>query len=531
MGIPSYFSHIVKEHRAILKKFGNGKAGFAVHNLYMDSNSIVYDAVRDLEAKWRGGDFDKRFEVKLINEVCKKIQVYIDLIKPSDSVLIAFDGVAPVAKMDQQQIRRYKSLFGPSVENGDSDAKARWSTVAITPGTLFMKKLGTAVKKRFPHAIVSAADKAGEGEHKIYEHIRRNPKHHGETTTVIYGLDADLIMLTLNHLDVAPSMYLFRETPEFIRSIDRSLSPHENYLLDIPAFGEALRAESSIGHTDYIFACFLLGNDFLPHFPALNIRTHGIDTLLTTYANTLRTNERLVGDHGRVVWKNVRKLVNVLARNEERLLQEEMALRERQSKSVARRNMDEEERYQSTPILDRRTEVYINPNEPGWQERYYAKLFDTKIDDDRRKEICLNYLEGLEWTLKYYTNGCVDWRWRYKYHYPPLLSDLLHYIPYFDTELMPASDTAPVSPFVQLAYVLPGKHLGLLPDNVRDRLLAKHPEWYSDDAAFEWAYCRYMWEAHAHLPYKSIEELLKVVTAASEAETPESRESLPITNF
>lgn len=505
MGIPSYFSHIVKEHRSILKKFSANS--IAIHNLYMDSNSIVYDAVRTIEEKWKG-EFDKRFEAKLIKEVCNKIQGYIDLIKPRGQILIAFDGVAPVAKMDQQQIRRYKSLFGPSVEN----KRARWSTVAITPGTLFMKHLGNAVQKRFPRCIVSAADVPGEGEHKIYEHIRGNAEYHRTTTTVIYGLDADLIMLTLNHLNVAPSMYLFRETPEFIKSIDRSLSPNENYLLDIPAFGEALRFKSSIDHADYIFACFLLGNDFLPHFPALNIRTHGIETLLTAYTTALHETDHLVGKNGRVIWKNVRKVISLLAQNEETLIREEEATRNRQSKSVANRKMDEEERYQATPMLDRRVERYINPNEPGWEERYYSKLFDVKIDDDRRKEICLNYLEGLEWTLKYYTSGCVDWRWRYKYHYPPLFSDLVRYIPYFDTELVSASQSTPVTPFVQLAYVLPGKHLGLLPDKICRRLLSDHPEWYRDDAAFEWAYCRYMWEAHAHIPNKSIEKLEAILS-------------------
>jgi 5'-3' exonuclease len=465
----------------------------------MDSNSIVYDAVREID------DADAAFEAKLIKAVCRKIDEYIKLIQPTDRVMIAFDGVAPVAKLDQQRIRRYKSLFGPQKES-------KWSTVAITPGTLFMKKLGNAVKKRFPNAIVTAADEAGEGEHKIYEHIRNDPLHHSNTTTVVYGLDADLIMLTLHHLHVAPSMYLFRETPEFIKSLDKTLSPNENYLLDIPKFGEALQKTSGIPHADYIFSCFLLGNDFLPHFPALNIRTTGIETLLATYGKTINENGRLVNGTA-ISWKNLRKLVAELAANEEALLRNEYKVRERQSQSVSKRlaKMDLEERYQATPLVDRRVETYINLFEPGWEERYYSKLFDIKIDDERRKEICLNYLEGLEWTLKYYTSGCVDWRWRYKYDYPPLFSDLVRYIPYFDTELVSTTKQVAVTPFVQLAYVLPGKHLDLLPKRVKQRLLTERPDWYADDALFEWAFTRYMWEAHAHLPEKPIDELESLI--------------------
>ena len=43
MGIPSFFSYIIKNHNTILKKFNNSSIN--IHNLYIDSNSIIYDAV------------------------------------------------------------------------------------------------------------------------------------------------------------------------------------------------------------------------------------------------------------------------------------------------------------------------------------------------------------------------------------------------------------------------------------------------------------------------------------------------------
>ena len=49
------------------------------------------------------------FERKLISAVCKKIEDYIQQISPNQVVYIAFDGVAPVAKLNQQKNRRYKS--------------------------------------------------------------------------------------------------------------------------------------------------------------------------------------------------------------------------------------------------------------------------------------------------------------------------------------------------------------------------------------------------------------------------------------
>jgi 5'-3' exonuclease len=132
---------------------------------------------------------------------------------------------------------------------------------------------------------------------------------------------------------------------------------------------------------------------------------------------------------------------------------------------------------------------------------------------DRLQLVCVNYIEGLEWTMKYYSTGCIDWRWTYKYPYAPLLVDLLRYMPHLDTALFPSmsAEKKPVRDLVQLCYVLPMASHGLLSPEVADKLKRYYSHYYCDKLNFKWSYCKYFWEAHTELPHISISELERVV--------------------
>ena len=609
MGVPSYFSHIVRDYGQIIKKLLSLPH---IDNLYMDCNSLIYDAVKNSPTYDKTKKID--YEKELINMVCKKIDYYVESLKPRKRVFIAFDGVAPVAKLTQQRDRRYKSWYTAQLQREfeGKEYKESWNTSAITPGTNFMKELNETVMNYYmaknrttivgPEYIVSSSSEVGEGEHKIFEYMRKYPEYHNppDMVTLVYGLDADLIMLTLNHLHITPNLYLFRETPEFIKSIDSTLDANTDYLLDIPElaasivkyihnYGETSKTRQTplageygkIGINiennskldiasemmtnrikDYIFICFLLGNDFLPHFPALNIRTVGIDVMLNVYRETIGNTNTFLINGMTIQWGNFYKMIKHIAVKEDELLMDEHKKRDKFAKRfgnngtasgygragnamnafggrngknqfIASKNEKQRDIMNTNenntigedvqcmddllllPMKDRSIEKYINPFERDWEYRYYKALFDIDVNDERKKQICVNYLEGLEWTFNYYIKGCIDWRWCYNYHYAPLFKDLVKYIPQMSLQFITPKPQQSIEDVVQLCYVLPRENLNLLPMNVNIVLLENLSHLYGDDYEFKWAYCRYFWESHADLPRLTISTLEDIVRQAN----------------
>ena len=98
----------------------------------------------------------------------------IKTLNPKKRIFIAFDGIPPIAKLDQQKNRRYKSWYQNNVLNKN----ILWDTSSITPGTKFMDKLNTKITTYFSNKktnykiILSLSDIPGEGEHKIFQFFR-----------------------------------------------------------------------------------------------------------------------------------------------------------------------------------------------------------------------------------------------------------------------------------------------------------------------------------------------------------------------
>jgi len=427
-----------------------------------------------------------------------------------------------------------------------------------------MKKLNEDVTAHFslnPKVIVSTSDACGEGEHKIFQHIRDFAGEHETKTTIIYGLDADLIMLCLNHLHISERIFLYRETPEFIKSVDNTLDQAADYYIDIPELAQSVIKYMNGMHEqqnqvsakiefqsekcrifDYIFICFMLGNDFMPHFPALNIRTGGIDTLLDAYRQTIGCSpgEYIICFHEpsteyKINWTNYKRFIEYLADREDELVRKEYKRRDRMqqlqgmhasgykgggnncsdvvsewSNEELPTSMDE---FNMCPIKYREKEKQINPFTEKWEQRYYSTLFHVNITASACKKICMNYLEGMEWTFKYYSSGCVDWRWSYKHHYPPLLKDLCQFIP--DTpchDFLQVMEPCPIRDAIQLCYVLPRPSLQLLPRQVLEKL-SKHPNFssmYATNHHVNWSFCKFFWEAHTEMPELDIRDLEEI---------------------
>lgn len=204
--------------------YANPNLNEELDNLYLDMNGIVHPCTHP-----EGREAPKN-EDEMMLEVFKYTDHVLTMARPRKILMIAIDGVAPRAKMNQQRSRRFRTaresrISAEAKEEAINEAEARgeiiddaikgktrWDSNVITPGTPFMDTLAISLRYWIAYKfnsdpgwkdlkiIISDASVPGEGEHKIMEFIRSqraDPSHDPNTTHCIYGLDADLIFLGL----------------------------------------------------------------------------------------------------------------------------------------------------------------------------------------------------------------------------------------------------------------------------------------------------------------------------------------------
>ena len=370
MGIPSYYYSIINKYG---KRILEQKAIRTTPVLYIDYNSLIHQ----FAAENPSIDY-------IISETDKLLK---EILTPVEKVYIAVDGQCPMAKMMQQRKRRYMSDWRKKAINDTSD----WNSNIVTPGTLFMRDLDAALESYAKHSthpfkiIVSPSSEEGEGEQKIFSHMGHDEQ------CVVFGLDADLIMLSMMHPN-SKNITLYRGKEA----------------LHIEALKNAIEKEYEITINEYIILCFLLGNDFIPPLSFLKIKNNGIDIVIKKYKSIKLENSPLV-EGSNINTNQLYRLFCALASCEEDSLSQ--GIKEYERKIVHRPHKLDETNIDSYPLWKK---TYLTTD-------YYSTLFHG---NDISK-YCTNYIQGVYWTYNYYLN----WKqasktWYYPYNYSPLIKDI-----------------------------------------------------------------------------------------------------------
>ncbi|KAH8333486.1 hypothetical protein KR059_000230 [Drosophila kikkawai] len=495
----------------------------------------------------------------------------------------------------------------PEKEKGE-----HFDSNCITPGTPFMDRLSKClhyyVHDRLNNnpawkgikVILSDANVPGEGEHKIMDYIRKQraqPDHDPNTQHVLCGADADLIMLGLATHE--PNFTIIRE--EFLPNKPRPCDicnqfGHEmdkcvglgataptggNFKPDVPIGAEVkfifvrlsvlreylkqtlempnLPFEYSFERAldDWVFMCFFVGNDFLPHLPSLEIREGAVDRLVELYKKCVYKTRGYLTDSGDVNLDRVQLIMTDLGNAEDQIFKNRQR-REQQFKArdKQRRRQERNEDHKALDQsvfganavgqnnaksnianykeaaaalrLGKRTsdqaglqddddeEEEVNDEvrlwEDGFKDRYYESKFDVAPGNQQfRYAVALQYVRGLCWVLKYYYQGCASWNWYFPYHYAPFASDFVN-IQGLSTLF--ERGTKPFNPLEQLMGVFPAASSSHVPEPWAQ--LMSSPEspiidFYPEDFKIDLNGKKFAWQGVALLPFVDEKRLFKAL--------------------
>jgi len=567
MGVPGFFSWLLRNKKKLSSdKLIIEQIEQKIKYLMLDTNCLLHPCVANILDKYKKGiiklDESKSIRIQLEDLIWDlivfTINDMIDRLKP-EYIYIAIDGVAPMGKILQQRQRRYKYLFDTKIKL-QSDIKTinknneeideltspniiierideksihipmlPISSIELTPGTDYMERIHKKMEeyvKKLPNIkyIYSSYHTEGEGEHKILQYIKNNVKK--EDVVVIYGLDADLLFLSLS-VGESYNLYVMREQQVFNNTpLDMDDYIDYNYV-EINKLHKMI-AKLDINTNDFIICCYLVGNDFLPGILTTDIKKNGLDKILTAYMNVkskigldnkivdLDANNKIKINHNfiielfrelqwteRYIWQNI---------NRDKLVDRNAEIDELEYKN--KKHMDKiynlnkfvSGESASIECLDKipfssGTEYYS----------YYLGIDEINIDTDTIRMMVKEYIIGLEWCINYYLLDCKSWKWGYNYMIAPLIQDIIRHYP---KKINLSEDYCEILPIEQLILAIPQETYKYVLDKQIHNELKKHkeigymfPESFDIDINKESIY----WKCQVKIPIVEYDEYINII--------------------
>jgi 5'-3' exonuclease len=514
MGIPSYFKRLTDSYKGILRK---GRPA-AVDWLLFDFNCLIYHVLRRPDCPVWTADGAAGWQKAFLDEVARYALKVIRQVEPARGVYIAVDGVAPMAKIRQQRMRRFKAAAAAAAADADSN---HWDKNAITPGTAFMDALGVrlqelAAKHMRPdfQICVSGADEPGEGEQKIMSFLRAGSAA-GTESLVIYGLDADLIVLSLWTRAVhfpERAVYLFREHVER-GEISRDAVGEELFdwfsIADLEmAIRDGLGAGAGAGATaniqDYCAAMMLLGNDFLPTSMSFRLKEEGHQRLLQLLQ--IGQGASATGQ----LWSATMGLdpAGWLAILRKLAADEEWRFRRAVVKKLSAKGDDTDP--EDEPLRLRADEIFLQGQgqelRHDWRTVYNKLAFSSAaaaVADAAR-----TYIQGMSWVVDYYIGRPVSMEWVYNWHFAPLWSAIVREFAATGWVAPPQPQVKQLRPVEQLGMVLPLASWHLIPrDDPVAHLPDAAPEWFPERFQSNSIGKRFAWECEPDIPIPTPQQM------------------------
>lgn len=495
MGIPGLFAWLIKKYSKILLLNNISNKNDI---LFIDANCLFHPICNKTKN-----------ESEMINNIILYLDNLIKTVNPLLYTYISVDGVPPNAKICQQRKRRFKSVYDEINRNNikikHNKEVNNWSSINITPGTLFMEQLHNSIKEHYKNnrkIIYSSFYEEGEGEHKIMNHIRKSNNILENKQIIIYGLDADLIVLSLKLMEYKfKNIYLLRD------------NIHINYL-DVNKLllklNEELNTFSLVDNTenkffylnDIIFLTYLLGNDFLPRLPTINIKREGGDIILDLYISIYNKYlKKLVNDDYSINEIFLTDIFKSLSKNE----LEYFKIPDRDQVRYNFNSDYEKDIWIYETTMDNSIDNFIlNPLKlDEIKYKYYSYFFKSyEHQEETINDLCRFYIEGLIWILEYYIKGCRNWLWYYPYDHIPFASDIYVFLLNNKTFInkIKHNESHPIDIQKQLKIVIPPQHKNILKkEDQKIYELLEYVEQYPTNYKLDTFDNKYIWQCNPQI--------------------------------